>query len=88
MTRLTDTPNIGTVLAKKLESVGIDSREKLIEIGSKDALARIATIEDNDVCINMLYALEGGIQGIRWHGLSKDEKMELKEYFHILTKLS
>ncbi len=28
----------------------------------------------------MLCALEGAIQGIRWHGLSKERKEELKQF--------
>jgi len=45
---------------------------------------KIATLENSGVCINMLYALEGAIQGIRWHGLSKERKLELKEYYNSL----
>ena len=46
---------------------------------------KIKTI-DNDACINMLFALEGAIQGIRWHGLDKKRKAELTEFFNRLTK--
>lgn len=82
MNQLTDLPNIGSTLAKKLTLVGIDSKEELSEIGSERALIRIASLENSGACINMLYALEGAIQGIRWHGLSADRKQELKAFYN------
>ncbi len=75
--KLSKMPNIGKELEKKLESVGIQSSEQLIEIGSIKALRKITAIH-NSGCLNMLYALEGAIRGIRWHYLSADTKKELK----------
>ena len=85
MSALSDLPNIGTTLAQKLISVGIDAPEKLLNTGSKEALIRIATLDNNGVCLNMFYALEGAIQGIRWHGLNMNTKQELKELFNLLN---
>lgn len=82
--KLTDLPNIGATLAQKLELVGINTPEALKQTGSKQALTKVATIENSGACINMLYALEGAIQGIRWHGLDKDTKTELKEFYRML----
>lgn len=81
MKSLSELPNIGKELAKKLELVGITSEDQLKQIGSKDALARLSTLENSGACINMLYALEGAIQGIRWHSLTKDDKLDLLEFF-------
>jgi DNA transformation protein len=75
-------PNIGKTLAEKLEKVGISSPEELKEVGSENALLRIRKI-DSSGCYNMLCALEGAIQGIRWHGLSKERKAELKEFLRL-----
>lgn len=80
MGNLKDTPNIGKTLEQILSNIGIDSREKLMEIGSKEAFARIKSV-DSSACYNMLCALEGAVQGIRWHGLDEKTKQELKEYF-------
>lgn len=33
-----------------------------------------------------LYAIEGAIQGIRWHNLEKSRKEELKEFFGMVNK--
>lgn len=86
MTLITDLPNIGQVLAEKLKMIGITNEQQLKAIGSENAIIKIATIEDSGVCINMLYALEGAIQGIRWHGLSKERKTELKDFYRMLDR--
>jgi len=52
----------------------------LLEIGTEQAFIRLSTI-DNTACFSMLQALEGAIQGIRWHDLPKERKAELKEFF-------
>ncbi len=73
-------PNIGKEASKKLISVGIDTPEKLIELGSKEAFIRIKAI-DNTACFSMLQALEGAIQDVRWHYLPDSTKKDLKEFF-------
>jgi len=78
---LTEMPNIGKEARKKLIAVGIDTPEKLIEVGSKEAFIRIKTI-DNTACFSMLQGLEGAIQGVRWHHLPDSTKKDLKEFFN------
>ena len=78
---LTEMPNIGNEVSKKLIAVGIDTPEKLIELGSKQAFIRIKTIDDT-ACFSMLQGLEGAIQGIRWHHLSEPVKKDLKQFFN------
>jgi len=86
MKELSDLPNIGKVLANKLKQVGINNEHELKLIGSEKAILKIATLEQSGACINMLYALEGAIQGIRWHGIDKDRKQELKMWYQMLNK--
>ncbi len=74
MENLLDLPNIGKTLAIKLNKIGINNIQELTETGSENAIIKIATIENNGACINMLFALEGAIQGVRWHKLSKENK--------------
>jgi DNA transformation protein and related proteins len=85
MNELSKLPNIGRVLAEQLETVGISTSSQLKTAGSEDAFSRLATL-DESACINMLYALEGAIQGIRWHDLSLERKKELLEFFHFCKK--
>ena len=84
---LTTLPNIGKVLADKLRLVEIDTVEKLQSIGSENTFIRLKTI-DNDVCFNTLCALEGAIQGIRWHNLEKYKKAELRMFFEMTKQVS
>jgi len=86
MNSLTELPNIGKTLAEKLEFIGVKTEQDLKELGSESAIIKISTIENSGSCINMLYALEGAIQGIRWHGLDKERKQELKEFYRMLNK--
>ena len=86
MKLITELPNIGKTLAIKLNKAGIMTESDLKAVGSENAIIKIATIENNGVCINMLYAIEGAIQGIRWHGLDNNRKQELKEFFQMMNK--
>jgi DNA transformation protein len=81
MGELSDLPNIGSKLEAQLNEVGIEKIEQLKEIGSKQAWLDIKAI-DSSACINRLCALEGAIQGIRWHNLSVEVKSELKEFYN------
>lgn len=80
MVLLSKMPNIGGILEKKLIEVKINSPEELSAAGSREAFIRIKAL-DSSACINMLYALEGAIQGIRWHSLDENTKKELKKFF-------
>lgn len=80
MNDLKSLPNISIIMEKKLKEVGIETPEELKEVGSKEAFTRIRC-KDNSACFNMLCGLEGAIKGIRWHNLSDEEKMKLKEFF-------
>ena len=73
--------NIGKQIEQQLLQVGIDTPEKLKEIGSKQAWLNIKAI-DPSACYNRLCALEGAIQGTRWHHLREDVKQELKEFYN------
>ena len=86
MKSLTDIPNIGKILVDKLNIIGIKTEQDLKNTGSENAIIKIITIENSGACINMLYALEGAIQGVRWHVLNKERKQELKEFYRILEK--
>ncbi|MDX5584502.1 MAG: TfoX/Sxy family DNA transformation protein [Aureibaculum sp.] len=86
MKTIEELPNIGKALAEKLKNIGVTNELELVELGSENVIIKIATLENNGACLNMLYALEGAIQGIRWHGLAVDRKQELKEFFRVLEK--
>ena len=85
MTELSSMMNIGSEMAKKLTSVGIDSPEKLIETGSKQAFFKLKEAYPS-VCLVHLYALEGAICNTEFNSLSEDTKKELKEFSDFLKK--
>lgn len=80
MEKLSNLPNIGSVLEKQLQQVGIDTREKLQQTGSREVWLMIRAI-DTSACYNRLCALEGAIQEIRWHNLSDADKKSLKDFY-------
>jgi DNA transformation protein len=78
--------NLGEETVSKLIEAGIDSFEKLEKMGSCQAFLRLQTI-DPGACLNLLYALEGAIEGVRWHDLSREKKQELLQ-FHKMAQMS
>lgn len=78
--RLSSLANIGKELEKQLTKVGIYTPEELKNVGSKEAWLRILQI-DPSACYNRLCALEGALQGIRWHSLADEKKAELKTFY-------
>lgn len=79
MQELSEVVNIGKILESQLKSVGIEDFDSLCKLGSQEAWLKIRSIDDS-ACINKLCALEGAIQGIRWHDLDASKKAELKEF--------
>ena len=78
--KLTSLPNIGKIMAERLNEAGIHTVEELFQLGSKAAFMKLVEA-DPEVCISILYSLEGAIQGIRWHDLDRERRQELKEYY-------
>lgn len=81
MGKLTELPNIGETMEKRLAAVGIYDAETLIKVGSKKAFIKLRAVE-GDTCLSSLCGLEGAIQGIRWHYLRKETKDDLKKFFN------
>lgn len=82
---LKNLPNLGKTLVDKLLLIGIENAEQLKATGAESVFIKLKAL-DNDACINMLYAIEGAIQGIRWHNLNELRKAELREFFRITNK--
>ena len=85
MSELTSMMNIGKEMERKLISIGIDSSEKLMELGAKQAFVKLKQ-EYPQVCLVHLYTLEGAIQNTEFNSLSEDKKKELKEFSDSLKK--
>lgn len=85
MTELTSVMNIGREMARKLTAVGIDSPEKLLKEGAKQAFFKVKTVFPQ-VCLVHLYALEGAVQNVEFNSLSEEKKRELKEFSDCLKE--
>jgi len=83
--QLTSLPNIGDVLAEQLILAGINNEKELKSAGTENVFIKLLTI-DNESCLMKLYAIEGAIQGIRWHFLPNERVRELKDFFHSIKK--
>ena len=83
--KLENLPNIGPTLAGLLREAGIQSPDDLYETGAIQAFLRIKAV-DSDACLSKLCALEGAVEGIRWHHLSLEKKAELKLFFKLVNK--
>ena len=81
MGELSKLPNIGKVLEKQLNDVGINTIDDLVNLGSKETWLKIKEIDDS-ACLNRLMALEGAIQNIRWHNLSEEDKDNLRNFYN------
>lgn len=82
MSDLTTLPNIGPVLADKLNLIGVSTFDELVATGCVDAVIRIG-VTDESACYNMLYALEGAIRGVRWHALPKGDREKIKAEYNL-----
>ena len=83
--KLENLPNIGVALADLLREAGINTPEDLYETGAIQAFIRIKAV-DPEACLSKLCALEGAVEGIRWHNLSSEKKAELKHFFKLVNK--
>ena len=81
MSELIKLPNIAEKLDKQLADAGITTVDELKRVGSREAWLRILA-RDPSACLMRLSALEGAIQGVRWHYLDDGIKASLKEFYH------
>lgn len=74
--------NIGPKLAAKLIEAGIDSPEKLRDLGAKMAFKKMYATGDyyGDYNAAYLYALEGAVRDCDWLDIPEKIKQEYKEY--------
>lgn len=76
--------NIGKDTERRLLSVGVHSFAALKKLGSKKAFLLLQSL-DPGACLDLLYGLEGAIQGIKWNELDEEKKEELR-HFHQKAK--
>lgn len=85
MKKTSELPNIGKELEKLLSEIGINNEEELKIAGTEKTFIRLNAIA-NDACLSKLMAIEGALQGIRWHQINPARKEELKAFFYQVKK--
>jgi DNA transformation protein len=78
--------NVGPALAARLVAAGIDSPQKLRELGAKRAFEKMYATGDayGDFNAAYLYALEGAIRECDWLAIPDAVKQEFKAYAQAL----
>jgi hypothetical protein len=69
--------NLGPTSAAWLRDAGITSYEDLERLGSVAAFSLVADGRPG-VSVNLLYALEGALQDVRWDLLSREVRADLR----------
>lgn len=77
--RLKDLPNLRLATERMLRKAGIESVEELHEKGSVEAYKAIQQTHSNDVSIELLWALEGAIEGKHWSVIPQNRRDELMQ---------
>ena len=72
-------PNLGPVSAGLLVAAGITGPEQLRARGAVAVFRQVAMHRAGDVSLNLLYALEGALRGVRWDRLPRDVREALRE---------
>ncbi|MDD4234679.1 MAG: TfoX/Sxy family DNA transformation protein [Bacteroidales bacterium] len=85
MTLLLESKNIGKVLELKLHSLGIETIERLRELGTEETFRQLKKI-DRKASRALLFAIEGAIQDVRWHNLDEDRKTQLRDFYDEMEK--
>ena len=80
MITLESVPNIGKRLAKKLQSIQINTFEDLQRIGAIEAFKFLQSMNSDKLPLcYYLYSFEAAIQGKKWTALSLETKRKLKK---------
>jgi DNA transformation protein len=81
-TRLKDLPNLRLGTERMLKKAGITSVQELQNFGSVEAFKAIKKTHSNDVGIELLWALEGAINGTHWSVIPQERRDELTKHLN------
>jgi DNA transformation protein len=74
MTRIGAAVNVGPVLAGELRAAGVETLERLRELGYLEAWRRLRTVNPERDCVHSCLALAGAIEGQRWRTLPRERR--------------
>lgn len=73
--------NLGPKSREWMAAVGVHTGADLAAIGAVEAYRRAKAAFPDRVSLNLLYALEGALLGMRWDELPAEIKADLKRQF-------
>ncbi|EGA68507.1 hypothetical protein VISI1226_09274 [Vibrio sinaloensis DSM 21326] len=75
--RLKDLPNLRLATERMLKKAGIDDVESLEQAGAVNAYKAIQSTHSAEVSVELLWALEGAINGTHWSVIPQARRQEL-----------
>ena len=78
-TQLSDLPNLGTSMVKRLGAVGIVTIEDLMQAKTEDVWDKLFEKASFTDCVE-IWSIEGAKQGVLYADLDENRKADLKEY--------
>ena len=78
-TQLSDLPNLGASMVKRLGAIGIFTIEELMQAQAEDVWDKLFEKASFTDCVE-IWSIEGAKQGVLYADLDEDRKAELKEY--------
>ena len=81
-TRLKDLPNLRLATERMLKKAGIESVNSLQEHGSVEAFKAIQKTHSTSVGLELLWALEGAINGTHWSVIPQAKRDELANHIN------
>lgn len=78
--------NIGKEMKAKLFSIGVNSANDLLCLGSKEVFRQLKKQYPN-ICLVHLYALQGAIDNVDYDKLPNEVKLDLKQFSDSLKEI-
>ena len=79
LTQLSDLPNLGASMVKRLGAIGIFTIEELMQAQTEDVWDKLFEKASFTDCVE-IWSIEGAKQGVLYADLNEERKAELKEY--------
>ncbi|MAF90865.1 MAG: TfoX/Sxy family DNA transformation protein [Bdellovibrionota bacterium] len=80
MIKIENARNIGPITAAELKIVGLDSLQKLREVGAEEAFLLVIEKFPERLNLNFLYALFGSCRELDWRDISIEDRNALEQF--------
>ncbi len=77
--------NIGKVIELRLNEIGIETYDQLVELGTEEVFLRLYA-KNKNTSKTVLFSIEGAIEGVTWREIDPKRREELQKFFDTVTK--